>query len=371
LQNGYGGIKNYHYPGMAAPPIVADEVGGRGSTQPGVSQARLEDRAMNRPRRQFLHLAAGAAALLAGPRLARAQTYPARPVRIVVGFAAGGPNDILARLIGHWLSEQLGQQFVVENRPGAGGNIATETVVRAAPDGYTLLLVGTPNAINATLYDNLNFDFIHDITPVASLMRSGLVMAVHPAVPARTLPEFIAYAKANPGKLSYGSGGIGGITHVTAELFKELAGGLDILHVPYRGAAPALTDLLAGRVQVLFANPALLIGNISAGDVRALGVTTAMRSEVLPDVPSIGEFVPGYEASSVFGLGAPNNTSPEIVAALNQAINAALVDSKFRAQIASLDGTALGGSPVEFRKLVAEETAKWGRVIRAGNIKPS
>src|SRR5690242_17980617 len=308
-------------------------------------------------RREFLQLAAGAVALPTLSRLACAQTYPSRPVRIIVGFAAGGPNDILARLIGRWLSQQLGHQFVVENRTGAGSNIATEAVVRAPADGYTLLLVGTPNAINATLYDTLNFDFIRDIAPVASLMRGALVMLVHPSVPARTLPEFIAYAKANPGKLSYGSGGIGGITHVTAELFKELAGGLDILHVPYRGAAPALTDLLAGRVQVLFANPALLIGNIWAGDVRALGVTTAIRSEVLPDVPSIGEFVPGYEASSVFGLGAPSNASPEIVAALNQAINAALTDFRFRAQIANLDGTALGGSPVEFGKLLADETA--------------
>lgn len=324
---------------------------------------------MKLPRRQFLHLTAGAAALLAGSRFARAQTYPARPVRIVVGFAAGGPNDILARLIGHWLSEQLGQQFVVENRPGAGSNIATETVVRATPDGYTLLLVGTPNAINATLYDNLNFNFIRDITPVASLMRGGLVMVVHPSVPAKTLPEFIAYAKANPGKLSYGSGGIGGITHLTAELFKELAGGLDILHVPYRGAAPALTDLLGGRVQVLFVNPAPLVGYISAGNVRALAVTTVTRSEVLPDIPSVAEFVPGYEASSVFGLGAPKNTSVEIIDTLNQAINAALTDSKIQTQIASLDGMILRGSPADFRKLIAEETVKWGKVIRAGNIK--
>ena len=326
---------------------------------------------MTLPRRQFLHLAAGAAALLAGARFARAQTWPARPVRIVVGFAAGGPNDILARLIGHWLSERLGQPFVVENRPGAGSNIATETVVRATPDGYTLLLVGTPNAINATLYDNLNFNFIRDIAPVASLMRSGLVMVVHPSVPAKTLPEFVAYAKANPGKLSYGSGGIGGITHVTAELFKELAGGLDILHVPYRGVAPALTDLLGGRVQVLFGNPAPLVGYIGAGSVRALAVTTVTRSEVLPDIPSVAEFVPGYEASSVFGLGAPNHTPVEIIDTLNQAINAAFADSKIQTQIAGLDGTILRGSPAEFSKLIAEETAKWGKVIRAGNIKPA
>ena len=325
---------------------------------------------MQLARRHFLHLAAGATALLSGSCFAGAQTYPSRPVRIVVGFAAGGPNDILARLIGHWLSERLGQQFVVDNRPGAGSNIAAETVVRAAPDGHTLLLVGTPNAINATLYDNLNFNFVHDIAPIASLMRSGLVLAVHPSVPAKTLPELIAYAKANPGKLSYGSGGIGGITHVTAELFKELAGGLDILHVPYRGAAPALTDLLAGRVQLLFVNASLLTGYISGGNLRALAVTTATRSEVLPDIPSVGEFVSGYEASSVFGLGAPANTPVEIINTLNKAVNAALADSSFKTQISNLDGTILGGSPGDFSKLIVEETAKWERVIRAGNIKP-
>ena len=326
---------------------------------------------MKFPRRQFLHLAASCAAVLAGSRFARAQTYPSRPVRIVVGFAAGGPNDILARLIGQWLSEQLGQQFVVENRPGAGSNIATETVVRAAPDGYTLLLVGTPNAINATLYDKLNFNFILDIAPVAGLMRGALVMVVHPSVPAKTLPEFIAYAKANPAKLAYGSGGIGGITHVTAELFKELAGGLDILHVPYRGAAPALTDLLGGQVQVLFVGLAPSIGYISAGQVRALAVTTATRSAELPDIPSVGEFVPGYEASSLFGLGAPKNTPTGIIDTLNKQINAALANSKFQTQIASLDGTVLGGEPADFAKLIAEETAKWGKVIRTRNIKPT
>jgi len=325
---------------------------------------------MKLPRRRFLHLAAGTAALLAGSRFARAQTYPLRPVRIIVGFAAGGPNDILARLIGQYLSEQLGQQFVIENRPGAGSNIATETVVRAAPDGYTLLLVGTPNAINATLYDKLNFNFMRDIAPVASLMRGALVMVVHPSVPAKTLPEFIAYARANPGKLAYGSGGIGGITHVTAELFKELSGGLDILHVPYRGVAPALTDLLGGQVQVLFIGLAPSIGHISAGRVRALGVTTATRAEGLPDIPSVGDFVPGFEASSVFGLGAPQNTPAEIIDTLNKEINAALADSKFQTRIASLDGKVLGGTPADFAKLMAEETTKWGKVIRAGNIKP-
>ena len=291
-------------------------------------------------------------------------------MRIIVGFAAGGPNDILARLIGQWLSERLGQPFVIENRPGAGSNIATEAVVRAPPDGYTLLLVGSPNAINATLYNNLNFNFIRDIAPVASLIRGALVMLVHPSVPAKTLPAFIAYAKANPGKLTYGSGGIGGITHITAELFKQQAGGLDILHVPYRGVAPALTDLLGGQVQVLFVNVAPSIGYIRAGKVRALAVTTATRLDTLPDVPTIDEFVPGYEASSVFGLGAPKNTPIEIIEKLNKEINAALADPKFKARLANLDGTVLAGSPADFGKLIADETEKWGKVVKLANIRP-
>jgi tripartite-type tricarboxylate transporter receptor subunit TctC len=291
-------------------------------------------------------------------------------VRIIVGFAAGGPNDILARLIGQWLSERLGRPFVIENRPGAGSNIATEAVVHATPDGYTLLLVGTPNAINATLYDNLNFNFIRDIAPIAGLIRGALVMVVHPSVPAKTLPEFIAYAKANPGKLSYGSGGVGGITHITAEQFKQEAGGLDIVHVPYRGVAPALTDLLGGQVQVLFTNLALLIGYIETGKLRALAITTATRSEALPNIPTIGEFVPGYEASSVFGLGAPRNTSTEIIDRLSNEISAALADPGFKARLAHLDGTALSGSPADFGKLIAEETEKWRRVIQLANIKP-
>jgi tripartite-type tricarboxylate transporter receptor subunit TctC len=321
-------------------------------------------------RRQLLHLAAGAAALPALSGFASAQTYPSRPVRIIVGFAAGGPNDILARLIGQWLSERLGQPFVIENRSGAGSNIATEAVVHATPDGYTLLLVGTPNAINATLYDNLNFNFIRDIAPIAGLIRGALVMMIHPSVPAKTLPEFIAYAKANPGKLSYGSGGVGGITHITAELFKQEAGGLDIVHVPYRGVGPALTDLLGGQVQVLFTNLALLIGYIGIGKLRALAITTATRSDALPDIPTIGEFVPGYEASSVFGLGAPRNAPTEIIDRLNKEINAALADPEFKARLAHLDGTALGASPADFGKLIADETEKWGKVIRLANIKP-
>jgi tripartite-type tricarboxylate transporter receptor subunit TctC len=321
-------------------------------------------------RRQLLHLAAGAAALPAHPSVAWAYPYPSRPVRIIVGFAAGGPNDILARLIGQWLSERLGAPFVIENRPGAGSNIATEAVVRAVPDGHTLLLVGTPNAINTTLYEKLEFNFIRDIAPVAGLMRGALVMVVHPSVPAKTLPEFIDYAKAQPGKLFYGSGGVGGITHITAELFKQEAGGLDIQHVPYRGVAPALTDLLGGQVQVLFTNLATLIGYIGTGKLRALAITTATRSDALPDISTIGEFVPGYEASSVFGLGAPRNTPTEIIDKLNKEINAALADPDFKARLAHLDGTALGGSPADFGKLIADETEKWGKVIRLANIKP-
>ena len=290
-------------------------------------------------------------------------------MRIIVGFAAGGPNDILARLIGQWLSQRLGQPFVIENRPGAGSNIATEAVVRATPDGYTLLLVGTPNAINTTLYD-LNFNFIRDIAPISGLIRGALVMVVHPSVPANTLPGFIAYAKANPGKLSYGSGGVGGITHITAELFKQEAGGLDIVHVPYRGVAPALTDLLGGQVQVLFTNLALLIGYIGTGRLRALAITTATRSDALPNIPTVGEFVPGYEASSVFGLGAPRNAPAEIIDRLNKEINAALADPGFKARLTHLDGTALGGSAADFGKLIADETEKWRKVIRLANIKP-
>jgi tripartite-type tricarboxylate transporter receptor subunit TctC len=324
---------------------------------------------MNPPRRRFLHLAAGAVALPAVSRIAWAQNYPARPVRIIVGFSAGGPNDILARLMGEWLSKRFSQPFVVENRPGAGSNLATEAVVRAPPDGYTLLLVGSPNAINATLYDKLDFNFIRDIAPVASVIRGGLVMVVHPSVPAQTVPEFVAHGKANPGKLSYGSGGVGGITHITPELFKMMAG-VDMVHVPYRGVAPALTDLLGGQVQLLFANPTQSIQHIGAGKLRALAITTATRSEALPNIPTVGESVPGYEASSFFGFGAPRNTPAEIIDKLNKEIDAGLADPKIKARLADLDGTVLGGSPADFGKLVAEETEKWGKVIRAANIKP-
>jgi tripartite-type tricarboxylate transporter receptor subunit TctC len=319
-------------------------------------------------RRQFLHMAAGVVALPAASRATWAETYPSQPVRVIVGFAAGGPNDILARLVGQRLAKRLGRPFVIENRPGAGSNIATEAVVHAPPDGYTLLLVGSPNAINATLYERLNFDFIRDIAPVASFMRGALVLVVHPSVPAKTLPEFIAYVKANPGKLSYGSGGVGGITHITAELFKMMAG-VEMVHVPYRGVAPALTDLLGGQVQALFANPAQSLPYTGASRLRALAITTATRSEALPDIPTVSEFVPGYEASSIFGFGAPKNTPAEIVDKLNTEINAVLADPEIKARVADLDGTVLVGSPADFGKLIAEETEKWGKVIRAANIK--
>lgn len=324
---------------------------------------------MTPSRRQFLHLAMGAAAppLLSGP--AWGETYPARPVRIMVGFAAGGPNDILARLVGQWCSARFGQQFVVENRPGAGSNIATDAVVRASPDGYTLLLVGSPNAINATLYENLDFNFLRDIAPVASLARGALVMVIHPSVPARTIPEFIAYAKANPGKLSYGSGGVGGITHIAAELFKQEAGGLDLQHVPYRGVGPAITDLLGGQVQVVFVNLAPSVGYIASGKLCALGITALARSEALPDVPAISEFVPGYEASSVFGIGAPKDTPTEIIDRLNKEANAALADSGFKTRLHSLDATGLGGSPADFGKVMAGETEKWAKVMKLAKIR--
>ena len=320
-------------------------------------------------RRRALQIVAGAAAIRAGLRPVPAQAYPSRPVRIVVGFGAGGPNDILARMLARWLSERLGRPFVVENWPGAGSNIATETVVRAPSDGSELLLVGSPNAINATLYSNIKFDFIRDIAPVAGLMRGALVMVVHPSVPVSTLPEFVAYAEANPGKLSYGSGGIGGITHITAELFKQRAGGLQILHVPYRGVAPALADLLRGQVQVVFMNVLQSIGYIRSGKQRSLGITTAMRSDSLPDVAPIGESVPGYEASSFFGIGAPKRTPVEIIALLNKEVGAALADTGFKAEIAALGGSPIVGSPAAFGELIVDETRKWATVIKAANIK--
>jgi tripartite-type tricarboxylate transporter receptor subunit TctC len=323
---------------------------------------------MKPPRRRFLQLAAASVALPALSRIARAQSYPTKPVRIIVGFSAAGTADIIARVTGQWLSERLPQQFVIENRTGAGGNIGTEAVVKAPPDGYTLLLVAPTNAINAMLYDKLDFNFIRDIAPVASVMRTPGVMEVNPSFPAKTVPEFIAYAKANPGKLNMAIGGIGTAQHTYGELFKMLAG-VDLVPVFYRGSRPALTDLIAGRVQVLFDILPSSMGFIKAGTVRALAVSTATRWETLPDIPTIAEFVPGYEASSWYGIGAPSNTPAEIVEKLNKEINAGLTDPKFKLQLAAVGGMALPGSPADFKKLIADETEKWGKVIRAANIK--
>src|SRR5262245_50859022 len=320
-------------------------------------------------RRQFMHLAAGAAALPVLPRIAWAQAYPTRPVRIVVGFPPGGGGDITARLIGQWLSERLGQPFIIENRPGAGSNIATEAVVNARPDGYTLLLAGAFNAVNATLYEKLNFNFIRDIAPVANIYSLPNIMAVHPLFPTKTIPEFIAYSKNNPGKVNMASGGSGAAMHMSGELFKIMAG-IDMVHVPYRGAGPALTDLLAGQVHVSFPTMPASIEHVRTGKLRALAVTTATRSEALPDLPTVGEFVQGYEASTWYGVGAPRNTPTEIVAKLNSEVNAGLAHPKLKARIAdSLGGALLAFSPTDFGKLIADETEKWGKVIRAANIK--
>jgi len=319
-------------------------------------------------RRKFLHLAAGAAALPAVSRVAKAQAYPSRPVRIIVGFAAGGPADLVARLIAQRLSERLGQPFVVENRTGAATNIATEAVVRAAPDGYMLLFVTATNAINTTLYEKLSFNLSRDVAPVASLIRAPSVLEVNPSVPAKTVPEFIAYAKANPGKLTMASSGIGTPSHVFGELFKVMTG-VNLMHVPYRGAAPAASDLLAGQVQVFFDPMANSIAYIKAGKVRALAITSATRSEALPDVPTVSEFVPGYEASFWFGVGAPKATPDEIVDKLNKEVNAALDDPKMKARLLDLGGTPKPMTPADFGKFIADETEKWGKVIRAANIK--
>jgi tripartite-type tricarboxylate transporter receptor subunit TctC len=324
---------------------------------------------MKLPRRRFLHLAAGAAVLPAATRVASALNYPTRPVRIIAPTAPGGAPDILARLIGPWLSGRLGQPFVVENRPGGGSNIGTEAVVRAPPDGYTLLLVSTTNAINATLYDRLNFDFLRDIAPVAGIINLPLVMVVNPSVPAKTVPEFIAYARANSGKINLGSPGIGTPPHVAGELFKMMAG-VDMVHVPYRGGGPVMTDLLGGQVQVLFGSTSLTIEQIRAGKLRPLAVTTATRWEGLPDIPTVDDFVSGYEASVVVGLGAPRKTPAEIVDTLNKEINAALADPNMKARLADLGGTVLAGSPADFGKLIAEETEKWGKVVKFSGAKP-
>jgi tripartite-type tricarboxylate transporter receptor subunit TctC len=324
---------------------------------------------MKLPRRNFLHLAAGAAALPAISRIARAQGYPWRPVRLIVGFTAGSAPDIVARLMGQWLSERLGQQFLVENRPGAGSNIGTEMVVRAPADGHTLLLVSAPNAINTTLYDKLSFNFLRDIAPVAGISRERIVMVVHPSFPAKTLPEFIAYAKANPGKVTMASPGNGSSPHVSGELFKMMAG-IDMIHVPYRGGGQVMTDLIAGQVQVSFIGLTVAIEHIRSGKLRALAVTAATRSDVLPDIPTVSDFVPGYEASAFWGIGAPRNTPAEIIDKLNKEINAVLSDPEPKRRLAEGGGTVLVGSPADFGKFVGDETEKWAKVIKFANIKP-
>ena len=323
---------------------------------------------MKLPRRQFLHLAAGAAALPASSALARAQAYPARPVRVIVGLPPGSTGDIFTRLIAQWLSERLGQPFVTENRPGAATNIAAEVVARAPPDGYSLLFVTLNNAVNTTLYDNLSFNFIHDIAPVASISRNPFVMEVNPSFPANNVPEFIAYSKANPGKINFGSSGNGSASHIAGELFKMMAS-VDLNHVPYRGDHPAITDLLGGRIQVFFSVMASSIEHIKAGRLRALAVTTPTRSEALPEIPPLGEFVPGYEVVGWNGIGAPKRTSAEIIDMLNKEINAALADPKMKARLAEFGGTVLEGSPNDFGKLIADETEKWARVIKFAGIK--
>jgi tripartite-type tricarboxylate transporter receptor subunit TctC len=323
---------------------------------------------MKPPRRKFLHLAAGAAALPVVSRIARAQACPTRPVRIVVGFAAGSGADIIARLVAQWLSERLGQQFIIENRPGAGSNMGTEAVVRAAPDGYTLLFASTVNAWNASLYDRLNFNFIRDIAPVASISRGQGVMEVHPSFPAKTVPEFIAYAKANPGKINMASAGNGSLQQLYGEMFKMIAR-VDLVQVHYRGAAPALTDLVGGQVQVMFDTITSSIEHIRTSRLRALAVTSTTRAEALPDVPTISEFVPGYDATSWQGIGIPKDVPAEIIDKLNKEVNAALADPKIKARLADLGNMAFASSPNDFGTFIAAETEKWAKVIRAANIK--
>jgi tripartite-type tricarboxylate transporter receptor subunit TctC len=328
---------------------------------------------MKPPRRHFLYLAGGAAALPALPRMATTQTwaqaYPTQPVRIIVGFAAGGSTDIVARLMGQWLSERLGQQFVIENRPGAGTNIATEAVANALADGHTLLMVSPSNAVNASLYDKLNYVFLRDIAPVAGVTRVANVMVVNPSLPTKTVPEFIAYAKANPDRINMASGGTGSSNHMSRELFKLMTG-VKMVHVPYRGGSPALADIIGGQVQVLFIAVPSSIEYIKAGKLRALAVTTTTRSEALPDLPAMADFVPGYEESNWWGFGAPKNTPAAIVDKLNQEINAALADPRIKARLAELGGTALAGSPADFGRLIADETEKLGRVVKFANMKP-
>jgi tripartite-type tricarboxylate transporter receptor subunit TctC len=325
---------------------------------------------MQFPRRRFLGLAAGAAMLPATPlRFAKAQSYPTRPVQLTVYFAAGGGNDIIARLMGQWMSEQLGQSFVIQNRPGGGGNIGTEAVVRADPSGYSLLFISTSNATNATLYDHLGFNFIHDIAPVAGISREPNVMVINPSVPVKSVAEFIAYAKTNPGKVNYASAGIGTSQHMAGELFKMMTG-INMVHIPHRGSAPALTNVLGGQVQLMFVSMPSVLEYIRSDKLRALAVTSAKRAELLPEVPTVSEFVAGFEASPFYGMGAPGNTPPEIVERLNAAINAGLADPKLEARLSSLGCTPLPGSPAQFGKLIADETEKWAKVIKFANIKP-
>jgi tripartite-type tricarboxylate transporter receptor subunit TctC len=324
---------------------------------------------MNLPRRRFLHLAVGAAALLALPRIARAQAYPTRPVRLISGFPAGGPNDLVARLMGHWLSDRLSQPFIVENRPGAGGNIAAEAVAKSPPDGHTLLMISTASAINATLYERPPFNFIHDIAPVARIGRVAQVMVVNPSFPAQTLIEFIAYAKANPRRVNFASAGNGSLTHVAGALFDLLAGTQSV-HVPYRGEAPAVTDLLAGQVQVMFPSITVSLPHIRAGTLRPLGVTTAARLDALPDVPALAEFVMDYEATAWHGIGAPRNTPAEIVDKLNREVNAALADPNIKARLADVVYEPVPMTRDAFGEFIAEEIEKWGKVVRLANIKP-
>jgi tripartite-type tricarboxylate transporter receptor subunit TctC len=323
---------------------------------------------MKLPRRNFLHLAAGAAALLAVSRLSWAQTYPTRPVRLIVPFGPAGASDITARLIGQWLSERLGQQFVIENRPGAGGNIATEAVVGASPDGYTLLYVTTANASNATFYDKLNFNFVRDIAPIAPIVSFPYIIVVNPSVPAKTLPAFLAYAKANPGKINMASPGIGSTPHLNGELFKVMTG-TNMVHVPYRSLAAVMTDLLSGQVQLYFGTTASSLEYARTGKLRALAVTIERRLDALPEIPTVAEFVPGYEASNWYGVGAPKATPAEIIHKLNKEISAALADPKIEARLADLGGIALTGSPSDFGKLIVEETEKWGKVVKFVGIK--
>ena len=319
-------------------------------------------------RRRFLHLTTGAVAMPALSRIARADSYPSRPVHLIVFYAAGGGNDIIARLMGQWLSQRLGQSFVVENRPGGGGNLGTEYVVHAAPDGYTLLLSSTANVVNASLYNNLDFDFVRDIAPVASISYEPNIMVVNPSVPVKTVPEFIAYAKANPGKINFGSAGIGSSQHMSGELFKMMAG-IDMTHVPFRGTAPALTSLLGGQVQAMFASMPATIEHVRSGKLRALGVTITTRSDVMPDVPTVSEFLPGYDASVYYGIGAPRDTPAEIVERLNKEINAGLADPQLKARLSDLGSMPLPGSSADFGKFIANETEKWAKVVKFANIK--